>query len=195
MRLDLGGMQIWMRKFQMTIEIDRGRVCIFDDDLIMSYVVNKLDSIYGKPILVGSRGVFKIIGEYDTDYDFILKYDSNTFDDNFLKLQNLTNKSVYFNSVCLSKTPLKYFDSECHRIIKIETCDGRNVDVVFRTDPEFYIRCLEMVTPEFYEQFLWKSSKNFRPSNLDISERYEVIKARFEDLYKIRRRLDKTGDI
>ncbi len=183
-------------KNNSNIIIDRDCLYQFRNDKNMFIFLLDIWEIFGRaPTLVGSRGCIgnvNINNDHDaygkglTDYDFILPYDKDGVINYIQQLDDLSNIREWSASGDMSK----YLDSECCKILKIILDDGRNIDIVFRKDVDFYISCLEMMSVGFYKDFLWKSSDTFLPRGLSIPERKPYIAKRFEDLFAIKRRLD-----
>ncbi len=190
-------LQMKKRKNNSNIIIDRDCFYQVKNDKNMLIFLEGISEIFGRaPILVGSRGCIgndNINNDHDayskglTDYDFILPYDKDRVINYIQQLDDLS----YIRQWSASEDMSKYVDSECCKILKITLDDGRNIDIVFRKDVDFYISCLEMVTVGFYKDFLWKSSDTFLPSGIAKDDRKQYITKRFEDLYAIKRRLDR----
>lgn len=174
-----------------TIKINRLTLQQFKNDEIILAFLKDFSVYYGStPMLVGSRGCIGNTpdprNQMSCDYDFVDTFYPSAFDEYCKVIYRFT----YVDTWTESTSNPKYLDSECRKILCITLVDGRKIDIVFRKDVEFYISCLELLTVDFYKDFLWKSSDTFLPSGLSIIERRPYINQRFEELFTIKRRLD-----
>ncbi len=106
-------------------------------------MADKFQEKYGdcEPYLHGDCPNFRIVVGEDTDYDFYATYTPEV-------------ESYLLNSGFeYSPANEYYLDSECTCILGKE-----NVQVVLRTDAEFYKTVFENIDLEVYYYYLWKSS-------------------------------------
>lgn len=175
-----------------TIKINRLTTQQFkNDEIILAFLEDFCNYFARPPMLVGSRGCIgnstDARNQMSCDYDFVDTFYPSAFDVYCKVIDSFTYVATWTES---TSNP-KYLDSECRKILCITLVDGRKIDIIFRKDVDFYISCLELLTVDFYKDFLWKSSDTFLPSGLSIPERRPYINQRFEDLFAIKRRLDR----
>ena len=115
--------------------------------------------------------------ENTRDLDIVLNYDKNLVNSLLDALYEWGWSNIHINA------KENYMDSECVFIVSLKFPNREilpAIDFIFRKDKEFYKNCLENVSFEFYEKFLWKSNPSGKVTK-------ELVKQRFEDIFQVGR--------